>query len=289
MKSGAVTLNDPRYPQSLFQIKNPPENLYFKGLWRPSIFKNCLAVVGSRQMTDYGREMTERLVMPVAQAGITIVSGFMYGIDATAHQACLSASGKTIAVLGCGIDLIRPVAQKELYHKVIDKHGLILSELSGDHPAFRWTFVRRNRIVSGLSQAVLVIEASEKSGALITADLARQQGRQVLALPGPANSKVSVGTAQLIKSGAQMITTAEEILKIYGLSTLPQSHLRGVIELDGLEKKIFNLLDIQRRSTDELARELGQPASQIGTSLSLMNLKGILKQDGQGRYYVNHG
>jgi len=282
-----IKFKDKAYPQLLTQL-SPAPNLYFKGDWNQQIFQHCLAVVGSRRMTDYGQEMVERLIMPVAQAGITIVSGFMYGIDAAAHQVCLEVGGRTIAVLGCGIEIIRPTQHRDLYQKIIDNHGLIISELPADHPAFRWTFVKRNRIVAGLCQATLVVEASIDSGALITADWALKLKRQVLAVPGPLTSKVSQGTAELIKAGAQLVTDPVEILKIYGFTSTAEAKASKP-DLIGLEKQIFNLLDNQRLSTDEISRELSQPAGQIGTTLSLMILKAILKQDNQGRYYVGHG
>lgn len=279
-----IKFGQKNYPQLLAKIKDPPETLYYQTDWDNSIFKNCLAVVGTRRMSDYGEEMVERLVGPVAQAGITIVSGFMYGIDAQAHQVCLENNGQTIAVLGCGIDLIRPVSHRDLHEKIIENHGLILSELPGEHPPARWTFVRRNRIISGLSQAVLVIEAGKGSGALITAGLARQQKRKVLAVPGPATSGVSWGTAQLIKDGAQLITDPGEILTIFGLSSSPPTQASQP-DLNKEQEQIWQMLADRRLSIDELARELQQSAAQVGTKLSLMVLKGLLKEDKQGRYY----
>ncbi|MBU0619139.1 DNA-processing protein DprA [Patescibacteria group bacterium] len=274
------------------KIKNPPEILYYHGQWEASIFQHCLAVVGTRKMTDYGEEMVERLVGPVARAGVTIISGFMYGVDAATHQAALNVGGRTIAVLGCGIDLIRPAIHRELHMKIIESNGLIVSELPGKHPPARWTFVKRNRIVAGLSQASLIIEAGEQSGALITAQLTQDQGKPVLALPGPVTSGVSYGTSRLIKNGAQLVTTAKDILAVFKLSCPPGvlptggSKHSGNIDLPQEEKEIYQLLQDWRLSVDQLARQFQRPAAQMGTTLSLMVLKGLIKEDKQSRYYI---
>lgn len=281
-----LSLKNKSYPPLLAKIKKPPQKLYYQGNLDKSIFNNCLAVVGTRKMTDYGEEMVERLVGPAAQAGITIVSGFMYGVDAVAHKVCLENRGRTIAVLGCGIDLVRPVMHKDMHKKILESNGLIVSELEGEHPPFRWTFVRRNRIISGLSKAVLIIEAGEKSGALITADFAKKQGRKVFAVPGPVTSRVSKGTAKLIKEGARLIDSAEEILEEFGKTVSDKAPCKDNL-LSKKEKQIVKLLEDGKLSIDEISRHIGQPAGQIGSRLSLMVLKGILKESGRGKYYVS--
>ena len=162
---------NPEYPPLLKAIAQAPKELYYRGNWSACLFEECLAVVGSRKMTTYGRQVTEKLVSEIASAGITIVSGFMYGIDATAHKAALEAGGRTIAVMPCGIDLIHPEYQEDLYKEILENNGLIISEFPGLFPPALWTYPRRNRIVAGLSRATMVVEAGEKSGALITAGL----------------------------------------------------------------------------------------------------------------------
>lgn len=282
-----LKLGDKNYPKLLSKIKNPPKKLYYQGELDKNIFKNCLAVVGTRQMTAYGEEMTDKFIGPIARAGITIVSGFMYGIDAQAHKACLENNGRTIAVLGCGIDLIRPAMHKDLHRKILKNNGLILSEYEGEHPSFRWTFVRRNRIISGLSKVVLVIEAGAKSGSLITANLGSEQKRKIMAVPGPVTSSVSRGTAHLIKEGAILVESPEEILKEFGHSSQALSK-KPLLNLSRKEKQIIQLLAKQRLSVDEISRDLNMPAAEIGSSLSLMVLKGFLKEDKRGKYiYVN--
>jgi len=198
--------------------------LYYKGNWNPEIFENCLAVVGSRRMTSYGRKITEQLVTEIAAAGVTIVSGFMYGGDEAAHRAAVEMGGRTIAVMPCGIDIIHPEYQEELYNEILNKNGLIISEFKGSFPPDKWTYPRRNRIVAGLSKTILIVEAGLNSGTLITADYAKKFGRKIFAVPGPMTSDVSKGTAQLIKEGAEVVTEVKDILKHYNIA-LSKSYL----------------------------------------------------------------
>jgi DNA processing protein len=288
MASDFLKLGQKDYPQRLAGIKKPPENLFYEGDLDLSIFDRCLGVVGTRSMTDYGKEVADKFVRPVAQAGITIVSGFMYGIDAAAHRACLDVGGKTIAVLGCGIDIIRPKRHVDLKKQIIASGGLIVSELPGDHPAFRWTFVKRNRIISGLSQAVLVVEAPKKSGALITADFAFDQSRDVLAVPGPVTSSVTEGTSELIKKGATLISKPDDILSALGINTESinkDSNIKKT-NLSLAEKEVVANLEKQNMSVDRLSRELEKPAGEIGRAISMLSLKGLVGQNSQGEYYL---
>src|SRR3989344_2475337 len=211
-----ITISDKKYPKLLKKIgKTAPKQLYYKGAWNDDIFKNCLAVVGSRHMTNYGRQVTEKIVGEAASAGITIVSGFMYGIDAAAHKAALRVGGRTIAVMPCGIDLIHPEYQQDLYAEILKNKGLIISEYEGNFAPTLWTYPQRNRIAAGLSKAALIIEAGEKSGSLITANLAKKYKRKVFVIPGPITSENSKGIMQLIKEGAEAVSSAEDILREY--------------------------------------------------------------------------
>ncbi|MDP3901267.1 MAG: DNA-processing protein DprA [bacterium] len=282
-----VTKENSRYPKLLAEIgKDAPKQLYYKGEWNQDLFERCLAVVGARRMTSYGRRVTEQIVSEVAAAGITIVSGFMYGIDETAHRAALMVGGKTIAVMPCGIDIIHPEYQADLYEKILDKGGLVLSEYEGTHPVASWTFPRRNRIVAGISKAVLVVEAGETSGALITADLANKYGRKVFAVPGPITSSVSKGVTRLLREGAEAVGAARDILALYGAGfrtarkdSVPR-HVAGE-----LEQKIVELLEGEPMEIDVLARQLEVPASRLGASVSMLQLEGVLSEE-QGKYYV---
>ncbi|MBI2123776.1 MAG: DNA-protecting protein DprA [Candidatus Wildermuthbacteria bacterium] len=286
MKSNVVTQEDARYPSLLGGISDVPKRLYYRGEWAPELFEKCLAVVGTRRMTQYGKRVTEQIVNEVAAAGVTIVSGFMYGVDATCHKAALGAGGKTIAVMPCGIDVIHPEYQADLYQEILDKGGLVVSEYEGTHPATNWTFPRRNRIVAGLSKATLVVEAGEDSGALITANLAKKYGRKVFAVPNPITSAVSQGVNQLLKEGAELVASAKDILQYYGLrghAKIRRTAARNYAEIEGeLEQKIVQQLEKEAVEIDVLARKLKTTASQLGAAISLLELEGYII-DEQGK------
>ena len=228
-----VTTESVAYPPLLREIGSIPSPLYYKGEWRAELFERCLAVVGSRKMTSYGRAVTERIVYDVAAAGVTIVSGFMYGVDATAHKAALDAGGKTIAVMAGGVGFITPADQVALYARILAGGGLVISEYDGKMPPQPWGFPRRNRIVAGLAHAVLVVEAAADSGSLITADYALRFGRALLAVPGNVTSLSSKGTLGLLQSGARLVVDSADILSVFGLK--PADAIR--------ENKILAILD----------------------------------------------
>ena len=296
-----ITKEDKQYPKALKDIRDAPKQLYYKGQWpaslsqggSPELFERCLAVVGTRRMTSYGRRMTEQIVGEVAAAGVTIVSGFMYGIDAVAHQAALSAGGKTIAVMPCGIDVIHPEYQADLYQEILDTGGLVLSEYEGTHPAIFWTFPRRNRIVAGLSKATLVVEAGQNSGALITAKLAKKYGRKVFAVPNPLTSAVSQGVTQLLKEGATLVSSAQDILGYYDLdqrfgSLAPKREAklpRQLLRQDPLEQKIVEQLEKEAMEIDILARKLKIPTAKLGAAISMLQLEGHIMKE-QGKLYA---
>lgn len=210
-----ITVRSKNYPKLLRAIPGRPKVLHYKGKLKSSLFENCLGVVGSRRVTDYGNEVTRKLVSEVASCGITIVSGFMRGVDATAHKASLDVGGSTIAVMPCGINVICPSYQSDLYYEIVKSGGLIFSEFDGDLKPKPWTFVRRNRIVAGLSKAVLVVEATKKSGTLITANYAKKFGRKVLVIPFNKSTKTSEGVLELLKSNAKTVKDSSDILSIF--------------------------------------------------------------------------
>jgi len=302
----AVEATDAKYPKALKEaLKNltvslGSKKLYYKGNWPASpqggdddIFQNCLAVVGSRHLTYYGRKATEQLVTEIATAGVTIVSGFMYGGDEAAHSAAVKCGlpgqgGKTIAVMPCGIDLIHPATQKKLYQEILDTGGLIISEYEGLTQPQTFTYIQRDRIVAGLSKAVLVTEAALESGSLITASYAKKFGKKIFALPGPINSEVSKGTNKLIKEGATLVTEAKDILDFFKI--LPSAKNKKVeksfVTGNTLEDKIIEQLRREPLKVDELARLFSVPVAKLGTSLSLMQLKGFINND-NGKYYIN--
>ena len=285
---GVVAKDDARYPERLRQLADAPQQLYYRGQWEDALFAECPAVVGTRCMTRYGTQMTEALVAPIAAAGVTIVSGFMFGIDAVAHQAALAAGGRTIAVMPCGIERIHPAHQAALYGEIL-RRGLVLSERPGTAAAARWTFPKRNRIVAGLAQATLVIEGTEESGALITASMALDQNREVFAVPGNIDSAKSFGTNELIKQGAKVVTSVEDILDELQPQLAPMlkkdAPTREVSSLTEAEKALFDILTNEPRHIDEIATSMGQSTSLVLSTLLSLELKDLVKQHA-GKLFV---
>ena len=209
----ALAITDPRYPRLLKEIPDPPEVLYIRGRGTKINLEKTIAVVGTRHVTPYGEQMTKKLVRDLVKNGFTIVSGLAYGVDAIAHQAAITAGGKTIAVLGCGIDIIAPPGNTDLYWRIVQGHGAVVSEIPMGERTSKKKFVTRNRIISGLSLGVVVIEGARKSGTLITARYAAEQGREVFAVPGPVTSEYSGAASYLLKNGAKLVESADDILE----------------------------------------------------------------------------
>lgn len=298
-KIEVIEVENEKYPKALKEaLKNlqpsvGPRGLYYKGVWNEDIFKNCLAVVGSRHLTFYGKKATEQIVTECAAAGITIVSGFMYGGDEAAHTACVKAGGRTIAVMPCGIDLIHPPQNKKLYNEILENNGLIISEYESDLQPQNWMYVQRDRIVAGLSKAVLVTEAALDSGSLITANYAKKYGRKVFAIPGQITSDVSKGTIKLIKEGAEPVVEANDILSFYkvlvGQNRAASSSLSSsssATQGGTLEEKILDQLRREPMEADDMARLFAVPVAKLGTTLTMMQLKGQISSD-SGKYYLN--
>jgi len=294
-----INLNSPEYPALLKAIKDPPKKLYIKGKYNPQIFRNCLSVVGSRKMTLYGKRVTQRFVREVASRGITIVSGFMYGVDAEAHEAALSVGGKTVAVMACGIDEICPSFQKDLYNSILESECLVISEYPGSTTAKKWTFPQRNRIVAGLSQALFVVEAGSRSGTLITATHARKSNREVFVPPGDVFSSNYRGICQLIKEGANVVTSGFNIAKYYkenfspnlGLKEFPESRTeknKAYPEgnLGPIEEKIYSILKDSSINLDGLVNNLEISSSIVSAKITSLSLKGLVDEKG-GVFYVN--
>lgn len=213
---GAVTIDDPRYPKLLKEISDPPFLLYVKGkkTSEPIDMEKTIAVVGTRKATSYGIGITKQLVRDLVSAGFTIVSGMAYGIDAAVHEEAIACGGKTIAVLGCGVDICAPLGNSHIYRKLTDGgFGAVVSEMPLGLRPDKGLFVVRNRIISGLSKGVVVVEGEKDSGTLITASYAASQGRDVFAVPGPITSATSRGPATLLKAGAILVESAHDILE----------------------------------------------------------------------------
>ncbi len=211
-----INIKDKNYPELLKEIYDPPQTLYVNGQLKAKE-KYPLAVVGTRKVSLYGQKTTRSLVKTLAQAGFTIISGLALGVDGIAHQTTLDVGGRTIAVLGSSLDIIYPSSHQQLAQKIIESNGVIVSEYEPKTRPSKWTFPARNRIVAGLSLGTLVIEAPKKSGALITARFALEQGREVFAVPGSVYNKNSDGCNLLIKMGAKPVTKPEDILESFNL------------------------------------------------------------------------
>ncbi len=247
------------------------KNLNYRGILNEKLFEKTLAVVGSRRMTRYGENVLDRLMPDLVANNITIISGFMYGMDTAAHKKCLELGGKTIAVLGSGLNHIYPPENEKLYKEIIDKGGLIMSEFPDDFKPTLWSFPQRNKTVAKLSTiGILVIEAGIKSGSLITANLGRQMGKKVFAIPGPITSSVSEGTNFLIKNNlAKMVTEIGDILDTK--SIINQEKM--FVNLDKIEEEILTLLKDEELSIDEISRKLKIGVADLSVKLSMMTMK----------------
>jgi DNA processing protein len=273
-----VTLADDDYPTSLFEIADPPPILYLKGR-RELLGRPAIAVVGSRNATPGGLQNAEAFARALSDAGFAIVSGLALGIDAAAHRGGLAGKSSTIAVIGTGLDLIYPARNKALAHD-ISQHGLIISEFSLGTPAIASNFPRRNRIISGLSRGVLVVEAALASGSLITARQAGEQGREVFAIPGSIHSPFSKGTHQLIKQGAKLVDEANDILVELQWATLP-AELKNTVEKDD---PLLTAMGFDAVSVDELAIRTDTPTHLLIAKLTELELDGDIAQIAGGKY-----
>lgn len=279
-----LTWEDPGYPARLLNIGDPPPVLYVLGELREED-EWAVAVVGTRTASAYGREAARVLASDLARAGITIVSGLARGIDAQAHQAALEAGGRTIAVLGSGLDVIYPWEHRKLAEQVV-AHGALVSEYALGTKPEASNFPPRNRIISGLSRGVLVVEAGDQSGALITADFAAEQGRDVFAVPGNIFQRGSRGTNKLIRDGAQPVLSANDVLEALNLTSVPQHvEARQLFPTDATEACLLNQLSEEPVHVDEVGRATGLPIATVSGTLALMELKGLVRHAG-GMSYV---
>ncbi len=260
-----------QYPANLKEIASPPKRLYTCGELSQNL--PLVAVVGSRKVTAYGREMTNRIVSELASAGVGIVSGLALGVDGYAHRAALKAGGFTIAVMACGLDNIYPSRHRDLAKDILKHGGGLVSEYEAGTPPLKQHFPARNRIISGLSQATLVIEAAEKSGALITASFALDQNRDVLAVPGNITNPQSQGTNNLIKAGAALVTNAEDILEELGLSTEKGTTYQPQSDE---EQKIISVLKDENADAAKIIEKTGLDPASFNQSISLLEINGAV-------------
>lgn len=274
MGARIVSLWDPDYPPSLRAIHDPPALLYLRGTLPPA---EALAVVGARRGTAHGRRLTNRICAEIASRGITVVSGLARGIDTAAHEGALKGAGATVAVLGCGLDRIYPPENARLYSR-ISEQGAILSEYPPGTPPLAGHFPGRNRIISGLSRGVLVVEASAGSGSLITAEFALEQGREVFAVPGAVDAPTSGGVNQLLKDGARLVTETRDILEVLW-PRLPSAQARQQVDafaaaLSGDALALYRQLENTPLHIDDLARKSGLTPMEVSAILLHLELRG---------------
>jgi DNA processing protein len=272
-----LAYSDVSYPEKLKQKEVlPPPGLFYKG--DVSLLNTTsVAVVGTRKCSSYGEETASKFGGELCDYNITVVSGLADGIDAYAHKAALAAGGKTIGVLGTGHNRFYPRINDGLYRQIC-KTGLVVSEYPPDSDGAKYTFPERNRIISALSDAVIIIEASENSGALITSDRALEQGKEIFAVPGNITSPKSQGTNTLIKNGANLLSGMQDILRYFSIKNTKISKEKPSFKLDNFEEKIYNLLEIGETDFDGIAAGVGLKTSEIITSLLSMEVKGAVKR-----------
>lgn len=278
-----LCIEDASYPAPLRQIIQPPPLLYVRGTL-DSADEWALAVVGTRSPTSYGKEATRRLVGDLAGAGITVVSGLALGIDTIAHTAALEAGGRTIAVLGRGVDGVYPERNRALAEDIVSNGALISEFPLGTAPTSA-NFPARNRLISGLSCGTLVVEAGERSGALITVSFALEQGRDVFAVPGQIFSRTSAGTNRLIRDGAGLVTDAQDILEALNWTTAAvQQEIQLTLPEDPVEAALLDLLSYEPQHVDMLGRASGLTAPAVSATLAMLELKGLARQAGAMQY-----
>ena len=280
-----VTWADEEYPNRLREIDQPPPILYIRGEYlQDDLF--AVAIVGTRKVTGYGRQVTEEIASFLASNGITVISGLARGVDAIAHQTALKVGGRTIAILGSGVDKIYPPEHRGLAEEMM-KRGAIISDYAVGTPPDASNFPPRNRIISGLSLAVVVIEAAETSGALITAEFAAEQGREIFAVPGSILAPQSKGTNRLIQKGALPLLSPDDLMQALDLTRVGEhKSARKLIPADETEAKVLSVLSREPLHVDEIRNQAGLPIEKISATLALMELKGMVRQVG-GMNYVS--
>ena len=279
-----LTWEDEAYPQRLKEIDQPPPVLYIRGEYLPDdLF--AVAIVGTRRATPYGRQITEELAAFLAVNGMTVISGLARGVDAIAHQTALKSGGRTIAVLGSGVDKIYPPEHRAMAEQMMDQ-GAIISDYAPGTPPDASNFPPRNRIISGLSLAVVVIEAGETSGALITAEFAAEQGREVFAVPGSILAPQSKGTNKLIQQGALPLLSVNDLMQALDVARVSEHKAaRKIMPTNAIEAKLLGVLTNEPLHVDEIRNQSELPIEKVSAALALMELKGMVRQVG-GMNYV---
>ena len=280
-----LTLLDDGYPEALRNISDPPLTLYFRGELLPGD-RHALGLVGTRKATSYGRDVAGQLAQDLARQGITVISGLAYGIDAAAHRGALKGGGRTLTVLGSGVDVIYPANHRQLAQEICRNGALISEYPPGTLPEGR-NFPRRNRLISGLSLGILVVQAPLTSGAIITANIAGEQGREVFAVPGNILDPASAGCHRLIQDGAKLVTGVGDILDELNLAwTRAESAdvARQVVPANESEARLLALLEAEPTHVDDLARQCQMPVATVSSTLTILELRGLARKVGPMQY-----
>ncbi len=279
-----LTWQDEAYPTRLKEIDQPPPVMYIRGEYlQDDLF--AVAIVGTRRITPYGRQVTEELAAFLGSNGITVISGLARGVDAIAHHAALKAGGRTIGILGSGVDKIYPPEHQKLAEQMIER-GAIISDYVPGTPPDASNFPPRNRIISGLSLAVVVIEAGETSGALITAGFAAEQGREIFSVPGSIFAPQSKGTNKLIQNGALPLLSVNDLMQALDFNRIGEHKTaRKILPTDETEARLLNILSNESMHVDEIRNQAELPIEKVSATLALMELKGMVRQLG-GMNYV---
>ena len=281
-----IRISDKEYPELLKKIYDPPEELYVKGD-TSALSEKCLAIVGTRTATEYGKAIARKYAKELSQYGFTIVSGLAEGIDTEAHKGALEGGGKTIAVFGCGIDQIFPASNIKLAGD-IEENGALVSEYKPGTPAAKWTFPRRNRIISGMSLGVIMVEGHYDSGAMITAKLALDEGREVFAVPGNVEIEQTKGPHWLIKQGAKLAESIDDILEEFNIKRVEGSGKEKEIDYSQLSSdqvKVISCLTKEPKHVDRISAESGTSSHETLGILAVLEIKGMVKQL-PGKYFV---
>ncbi len=285
-----ISQHDEIYPKSLLKLSNPPIGLFAKGEITLLKEELIVAVVGSRKMTSYGNQVSQLFVEELVRAGAVIISGLAMGIDAAAHSAALESNGKTIAVLGNGVNVPYPQENFSLYEKILSSNNLIISEYPPDISPTKGSFPARNRIIAALSRAVLIPEAVKDSGSLITATNAIELGIPIFAVPGQITSQQSQGTSYLIQNGAKLVIEPEDILKSFDLSGKSTSRRKLLLEKLSISqdaKKVLELLLQEPMSVDTLSKKNMMEVTEVSRIITLLELQGYVKDSGNGKFVAD--
>ncbi len=285
-----LTRKSRRYPKQLLGFVDAPICLYLKGdLKSVSILQDYLfAIVGTRTPTSYGASVARRFSRELGSLGFTIVSGMAMGIDSEAHWGALDSHSKTIAILGCGVDIPYPTSNADLYRQILEKGGLIISEFPPGMTVQPGLFISRNRLISGLSKGVLVIEGAKDSGALITAKCAGEQGKEVFAVPANITSTMSEAPNFLLKQGAKLVTKVEDILEEFNLKVTLSERERIKVKLSEDEEKVYNLLLKENKTTDEIAEDLRISVNNSMELITGLEIKKVIEKNFEGKYQLRN-